>query len=647
MGAGKKIAISVVSLILVVGAVIGVVAVVRNNSHNDDENVNSSTNNSNDNNNTNKDSVNNILGMIQNNNSNTNKDNLNDILGMIQNNNTNKDNGNDILGMIQNNNTNKDNGNAILGMIQQTMTSSATSTAIDKICSSTAYKDGCIQSLKSVSQNSSATPKDYIMTLIQTNKDEVNKALQTTQKIVVDKNTEPYDHMAVEDCKELLGQAIDTLQATYSMVGDNELETIQNQVDDLRSWMTSVYALQTTCKDQIQKDEYKSTIEKGMTNATQLTHNAINILAEINESFKGFKLPIPLNFKSFGRRLMGVNSYPSWFGLIDRRLLRGGARNLKPNVVVAKDGSGQYTNVVDAIKAYPKDLKGRFIIYVKAGVCEEFVNIDRKMPNILIYGDGPGKTIITGKRNYAIMKINTMNTATFSNNAPGFIARGITFRNEAGPEGHQAVALRINGDRSVVYNCHIEGHQDTLYYHTSRQFYRNCVISGTVDFIFGMGDAVIQNSLIVVRKPMDNQLNTITADGRQLERGSNGLVLQNCKIVAEDELVPIRFKIASYLGRPWKEQALTVVMQTEIGDFIRPEGWIPWSTTDPKYFFHNTCQYSEFANRGPGAATEKRSKEFKKFKVLNEQEAIKYTMEKFLQASEWLKGKLVPYQLGL
>lgn len=136
------------------------------------------------------------------------------------------------------------------------------------------------------------------------------------------------------------------------------------------------------------------------------------------------------------------------------------------------------------------------------------------------------------------------------------------------------MALCINGDRSVVYNCHIEGHQDTLYYHTSHQFYRNCVISGTIDFIFGMGDAVIQNSLIVVRKPMDNQLNTITADGRQLERGSNGLVLQNCKIVADKELVPTRFKIASYLGRPWKEHALTVVMQTEIGDFIRPEGWV-------------------------------------------------------------------------
>lgn len=219
------------------------------------------------------------------------------------------------------------------------------------------------------------------------------------------------------------------------MVGDNELHTLQDRVDELRSWMTSVYALQTTCKDQIQKEEYKSPIENGMTNATQLTHNAINILAEINEAFKGFKLPISLYFIPFGRRLMGVNNFPSWFGPADRRLLRAVAR-IKPNVVVAKDGSGLFATVVDAINAYPKDLQRRFIIYVKAGVYEEVVNIDKKMPNILIYGDGPGKTIITGKRNYAIMKIGTMKTATFSNNAPGFIARGITFRNEACPEGH-------------------------------------------------------------------------------------------------------------------------------------------------------------------------------------------------------------------
>ncbi|XP_073146407.1 pectinesterase 4-like [Henckelia pumila] len=566
MGAGKKVGISVVSLILVVGAVIGVVAVVRSSQNS------------------------------------------------------------------ANNDTQKG--------------PSSSMRAIESICAPTSFKDACTRTLEPVARNESSTPKDYIMAAIQATLDEVKKSLDVTSKTVVNNETDPYNHMAVEDCKELLDQAIDTLQASYSMVGDNDMHTLQDRADELRSWMTSVYALQSSCKDQIEKPEYKSAIENGMINATQLTDNAINIVAELSEVLKSFNIPI--NLKTNARRLMGLNSYPSWFGTAERRLLRaqrGG--HIKPNVVVAKDGSGQFRTISSAINAYPKNFKGRFIIYVKAGIYDEFIVIDKSKPNIFLYGDGPGKTIVTGKRNFGIMKIGTMNTATFSTNAAGFIARRMTFRNTAGPDGHQAVALRVNGDMAAIFDCHIEGYQDTLYYHTSRQFYRDCVISGTIDFIFGMGDAVIQNSLIVVRRPNANQFNTVTADGKEIARGTNGLVLQNCRIVPEKELFPVRFQVPTYLGRPWKAQALTVVMQSELGDLIRPEGWMPWSTTDPNYFFHNTCQYYEFANRGPGANTARRSRMFKHFKVLSPQEAARYTVAAFLQGAQWLKQSHIPHQLGL
>jgi len=209
--------------------------------------------------------------------------------------------------------------------------------------------------------------------------------------------------------------------------------------------------------------------------------------------------------------------------------------------------------------------------------------------------------------------------------------------------GHQAVALRVQSDMSAIFDCSIEGYQDTLYYHAFRQFYRNCVISGTVDFIFGMGDAVIQNSLIIVRKPNANQQNTITADGREVARGTNGLVLQNCRIVPEKALFPLRFQIPTYLGRPWKAYALTVVMQSELGDLIRPEGWMTWAGAS----YHQTCEFYEFANRGPGSITSKRSEEFKHFKVLNAGEAAKYTPDQFLSGFQWLKNTGAPFQLGL
>ncbi|KAL2486671.1 Pectinesterase 4 [Abeliophyllum distichum] len=503
--------------------------------------------------------------------------------------------------------------------------------AVTTICAPTLYKDACVRSLESVANNQTATPKDYLMAAIQATLDEVKKSFEVTSKTVVNNDEDPYNHMAVEDCKDLLDDAIDTLQASYSTVGDSDMHTLQDRANELRSWMTAVYALQSSCLDQIEKPEYKSAIENGMINSTQLTHNAINIIAELSEVLKTFNVPV--NLQANRRRLMdvgeiGEDGYPTWFRDAD---------------LVAKDGSGQFKTVAAAIAAYPKNLKGRYTIYVKSGVYEEFITIDKKKPNVFIYGDGPGKSIITGKRNFGIMKIGTMNTATFSAVGQGFIARGLTFRNYAGPDGHQAVALRVQSDMSAIFDCSIEGYQDTLYYHAFRQFYRNCVISGTVDFIFGMGDAVIQNSLIIVRKPNANQQNTITADGREVARGTNGLVLQNCRIVPEKALFPLRFQIPTYLGRPWKADALTVVMQSELGDLIRPEGWMTWAGEN----YHQTCQYYEFANHGPGSITNRRSKEFKHFTVLNAREAAKYTPGQFLSGFQWLKNTGAPFQLGL
>ncbi|CAK9160876.1 unnamed protein product [Ilex paraguariensis] len=128
-------------------------------------------------------------------------------------------------------------------------------------------------------------------------------------------------------------------------------------------------------------------------------------------------------------------------------------------------------------------------------------------------------------------------------------------------------------------------------------FYRNCVISGTVDFIFGDSSTVIQNCLIIARKPMDNQQNTVTAHGRSNKRETTGLVIQNCRIVPEQKLQPMRFKIPTYLGRPWKEYSRTVIMETTLADFVQPAGWLPWAGN----FALDTCNFAEYANRGPGA----------------------------------------------
>ncbi|KAL2491979.1 putative pectinesterase/pectinesterase inhibitor 13 [Abeliophyllum distichum] len=126
-----------------------------------------------------------------------------------------------------------------------------------------------------------------------------------------------------------------------------------------------------------------------------------------------------------------------------------------------------------------------------------------------MYGEGSQKSIITDSKNF-VDGVPTFQTATFAALGEGFMAQSLGFRNTAGPEKHQPVALRVQADRSVFLHCRMEGYQDTLYSQTHRQFYRSCYITGTVDFIFGDAAAIFQNCMIYVRKPMDNQQNIVT-----------------------------------------------------------------------------------------------------------------------------------------
>ncbi|KAJ7977666.1 Pectinesterase [Quillaja saponaria] len=242
------------------------------------------------------------------------------------------------------------------------------------------------------------------------------------------------------------------------------------------------------------------------------------------------------------------------------------------------------------------------------------------MQNVFMYGDGPAKTTVTGNVSVIRNKTDTWKTATFSVEGNGCMAKEMKFENTA---GEQAVALRVQSEMPAFYHCHILGNQDTLYYQAHRQFYGNCVISGTIDFFFGFGRALIQDSEIIVRKPSENQPNIVTADGRTYPKNTTGLVIQNCKIVPDVELIPVRFKIKSYLGRSWRPYARTVIMESYIDDFIHPAGWAWWNET---YSQLDTTFFAEYNNHGPGAATNGSAKE-KVVHVINRKRAATFTAD--------------------
>ncbi|KAH0981302.1 hypothetical protein GBA52_008479 [Prunus armeniaca] len=220
----------------------------------------------------------------------------------------------------------------------------------------------------------------------------------------------------------------------------------------------------------------------------------------------------------------------------------------------------------------------------------------------------------------------------------GFIARDIGFRNTAGAAKHQAVALMSTADQSVFYRCHIDAFQDTLYAHSNRQFYRECNIYGTVDFIFGNSAVVLQNCNIMPKRPMAGQQNTITAQGKIDPNQNTGISIQNCSISPYGDLSSVQ----TYLGRPWKNYSTTVYMQTFMGSLINPSGWLPWvGNTAPDTIF-----YSEFQNFGPGSSTRNRVK-WKGLRTINSKAAGKFTVHSLLQGNKWISDAGVTYKSNL
>lgn len=147
----------------------------------------------------------------------------------------------------------------------------------------------------------------------------------------------------------------------------------------------------------------------------KLTGITLDIVTDLANILQNFDLKLDLNPAS--RRLMEANELdneglPTWFSAADRKLLAKNNGAPPPNAVVAHDGSGKFRTIKDAIASYPKGFKGRYIIYVKAGVYDEYITIPKQAINILMYGDGPTKTIVTGHKNF-VDGVKTMQTATF------------------------------------------------------------------------------------------------------------------------------------------------------------------------------------------------------------------------------------------
>ena len=303
-------------------------------------------------------------------------------------------------------------------------------------------------------------------------------------------------------------------------------------------------------------------------------------------------------------------------------------------LVVARDGTGQFRNISEAVEVCRAFMEYHKVIYIKKGTYKEKIIIPQWLTNIELCGEDRDQTVITWDDHANIMsditpltaqgepkKIGTFRTFTLKIQGQRITLKNITIENNSARLG-QAVALHTEGDRLAFINCRFLGHQDTIYTGNAkcRHYFKDCYIEGTTDFIFGPSTAWFENCDIYCKA---NSYITAASTPQDV---NYGYIFNNCRITTAPHVDKV------YLGRPWRDYGYTLFMNCELPKQIRPEGWHQWRPEAVK-----TARYMEYNNRGEGAATDKRVGWSRQ---LTKKEAQQITLERVFSINDnWTVGK--------
>ena len=311
-------------------------------------------------------------------------------------------------------------------------------------------------------------------------------------------------------------------------------------------------------------------------------------------------------------------------------------------IVVARDGRGQFRTITEAIEVCRAFMDYHKVIYVRKGTYKEKLIVPQWLQNIEICGEDRDETIITyddhanlSMEGYywpANLKeqllamgdrpvLGTFRSFTVRVDANDITFKNITIENNAAKLG-QAVALHTIGDRLHFVNCRFLGNQDTVYtgMGDTRNYFENCYIEGTTDFIFGPSTAWFENCHIHCKA------NSYITAASTPEHVAYGYVFNRCTITVADGVDQV------YLGRPWRDYGYTLFMHCQLPKQIRPEGWHNWEKHREQ-----TARYMEFENSGEGAATDRRVGWSRQ---LTKKEARDITLQAvFHRSDDWLIGQ--------
>jgi pectinesterase len=286
--------------------------------------------------------------------------------------------------------------------------------------------------------------------------------------------------------------------------------------------------------------------------------------------------------------------------------------------VVSKDGSTPYRSLQEVLNQIPSGNLRPYKIFIKKGVYHEVITIDASKSKITLVGENENNTFLQFDNHAGVVLPNgdTLNTWTCASvfvYGNDFQAQHLSFSNQAGFNAGQAVALRVEGNRASFINCRMLGFQDVLFLSGNgvKQYFKDCYIEGTTDFIFGASTVLFENCHIHSKK---NSHVTAAATNSIIPFG---FVFKNCKLTADSLINKVS------LGRPWTPTASVTYMNCWLGAHIISEGWNNWKNPANE----STVRYFEYNSSGPGANPAKRVPWAKQ---LTDEQANILTTEKIL-----------------
>ncbi|KRH12630.2 hypothetical protein GLYMA_15G183800v4 [Glycine max] len=467
--------------------------------------------------------------------------------------------------------------------------------SIRSFCITTPYPEVCFNSLNvSIPIDTNPNSNSYFLQSLQVAIYETTKLLNLFNN-VRPSNIKEKQKGAIQDCRELHQSTLASLKRSLSGISSFKITLI-----DARIYLSAALSNKNTCLE-------------GLDSASG-TMKPVLVKSVVN---------------TYKHSLVGDSKWLSSTDLGFFQDSDGDGYDPNEVIVVAVDGTGKFSTIT---------VRDRTVIRVKEGIYKENVVIQSYKINIVMLGDGSDVTVITGNRSVGD-GCTTFNSATLAVSGEGFLARDIAFNNSAGLEKQQAVALRVNADLTAFYRCAIHGYQDTLFVHSFRQFYRECDIYGTIDFIFGNAAVVLQGCNIVSKKPLPGQYTVITAQSRDSPNENTGISIQYYSIKANFDDSSVK----SYLGRPWRIYSRTVYLESYIDDFIDPKGWTKWSNEQGL----DTLYYGEFDNYGPDSSTDNRV-QWSGYHAMDHDDAFNFTILEFINdGHDWLESTLFPFVEGI